>query len=195
MTTPQDEALKTFDGDTNLERTHANMVASGHTLEDKVEYDFFGFDSEERWYFPGQDKVAEEDKQYFVVSKMNEGKKADYQSKTTQDVRIQRTTGDARFRMDASAERHTLIQLSVVGARVKLRSKASGQLEFHNGDHKQLLKKWLENGNPDHVQKLEQFIRDLNPWMRNEMSVEEIDKEIERLEELKKERAEAEAGN
>lgn len=194
MTTPQDEGLRTFDNDTSLERTHANMAASGHAVEDKVEYDFFGFESEERWYFPGQDKLPEDEKQYFIVTKMNEGKKAEYQSKTTNDVRIQRTTGDARFKMDPSAERHTLVKLSVTGARVKLRSKSNGQLEWHMGDHRKVLDNFLANGNPDHVQKLEQFIRDLNPWMRSEMDVEEIDAEIERLEELKKERKEAEAG-
>lgn len=195
MTTPQDEALRSFDDDKSLERTHANMAASGHAVEDKVEYDFFGFASEERWYFPGQDKLPADERQYFIVSKMNEGKKAEYQSKTTNDVRIQRTTGDARFRMDPSTERHTLINLSVTGARVKVRGKNTGELEWHSGDHRQLLKKWLDNGNPDHVQKLEKFIRELNPWMASEMEVEEIDKEIERLEELKKERREAEAGN
>lgn len=195
MTTPQDEATRTFEDDSNLERTHQNMVASGHAVEDKVEYDFFGFAAEERWYFPGQDSVPEEERQYFIVAKMNEGKKAEFQSKTTNDVRIQRTTGDARFRMDPSTERHTLITLSVTGARVKLRNKSTNELEWHNGDHRQLLKRWLDNGNPDHVQKLEQFIRNLNPWMTTEMDVEEIDKEIERLEELKKERKEAETGN
>src|SRR5690625_634246 len=183
MTTPNDEAVRTFEDDPSLERTHQNMIASGHQVEDKVEYDFFGFASEERWYFPGQERLPDDEKQYFIVAKMNEGKKAEFQSKTTNDVRIQRTTGDARFRMDPSTERHQLIKLSVTGARVKLRNKSTGELEWHTGDHRKLLDNFLSNGNPDHVQKLEQFIRDLNPWMRSEMDVEEIDKEIERLEE------------
>lgn len=187
-------AIESFDGDPDLEQTHRNMVEAGHRVEDIIEIDYFGFSAEQNWYFPGQSKVPEDQKQYLVIKKMNEGDKAKYQKSTNRDIRIQRTTGDARMSVDAVQERHELIRISVVGAHVKRRM-ADGTLRFDDKRPDLIVKDWLEKGNPDHVQELERFIRDLNPWMKTEMSTDEIDKEIERLQELKREKAEEEAGN
>lgn len=186
-------SIETFDGDPDLEQTHRNMVESGHRVEDVVEIDYFGFASEEKWYFPGQDKLPKEHKQYLLIKKMNEGDKAKYQRKTNKDIRIQRTTGDARMSVDAVEERHELIRISVVGARVKMRDH-TGKLRFDDKKPDIVVRNLLDNGDPDVVQQLERFIRDLNPWMRTDMSIEEIDKEIARLEEIKKEKADEEAG-
>lgn len=191
--THDQRAIESFDNDPDIEATHRNMAASGHRIEDVVEIDYFGFASEEKWYFPGQSRVPEDQKQYLLVKKMNEGDKGRYQRKTNRDIRIQRTTGDARMSVDAVEERHELIRISVVGAHVKMRQQ-DGTLRFDDKRPDQVVKGLLENGDPDIVQQLEKFIRDLNPWMRTEMSVEEIDKEIERLEEIKREKAEEEAG-
>lgn len=186
-------SVESFDGDPDLEQTHRNMVESGHRVEDIVEIDYFGFASEEKWYFPRQEKLPEDQKQYLLIKKMNEGDKAKYQRKTNKDIRIQRTTGDARMSVDAVEERHELIRLSVVGARVKLRQ-PDGTLRFDDKKPSVIVANLLDNGDPDVVQQLERFIRELNPWMRTDMSVEEIDKEIARLEEIKKEKADEEAG-
>lgn len=194
MTSAYDQQdVSSFDNDTDLEQTHKNMIDSGHRVEDTVEIDYFGFSSDERWYFPGQAKLPEDQKQYLTVQKMNEGAKAKYQKSTNRDIRIQRTTGDARMSVDAVEERHQLIRISVTGAHVKRRL-PDGTLRFDDKKVERLISEWLEGGNPDHVQDLEKFIRELNPWMRTDMSTEEIDNEIERLQDLKREKADLEAG-
>lgn len=195
MTSPQydEKAIQSFDNDPTLEATHRNMADSGHRVEDVQEIDYFGFSSEERWYFPKQDRLPEEHKQYLVIKRMSEGDKARFQKTTNRDIRIQRTTGDARMSVDAVAERHELIRISVVGAHVKLRG-PDGQLRFDDKKPDVIISRLLDGGDPDVVQQLEKAIRDLNPWMRTEMSDEEIDKEIERLQEIKREKAEEEAG-
>jgi hypothetical protein len=56
------------------------------------------------------------------------------------------------------------------------------------------LKEWLENANPRLVEDLEKEIRKANPWLLAEMSVADIEREIENLEEMKKVAQEREAG-
>lgn len=196
MTSAQydEQAIQTFEDDPSLEQTHRNMAESGHRVEDVVEINYFGFSSTERWYFPGQSRIPDDRKQYLVVKKMSEGDKARFQKTTNRDIRIQRTTGDARMSMDAVAERHELIRISVTDARVMMPG-PDGKLRFDDKKVEVVVKNLLDNGDPDVVQQLEKFIRELNPWMRADMSVEEIDKEIERLQEIKREKADEEAGN
>lgn len=141
--------------------------------------DYWGTDETYKHYLP-------DGKQWFEFKIMNEGDKTRFQKLTNQDLTIGRDN-TAKVRMDPAAERHTLIKTSVINWNLY----KGGQPV---GFSKQILEKWLESAPPKIVEDLEFAIRKANPWLQADMTVEEIDKEIDRLEELRKQVKERELG-
>lgn len=146
---------------------------------EKVYADYWGTDETKRHYLP-------DGEQYFDFKVMNEGAKTMFQKLTNQDLVVGRDN-TAKVRVDPAAERHTLIKTSVTGWNMY----KGGEPVAYS---KQLLEKWLEVAPPKIVEELEFAIRMANPWMQSEMTVEEVDKEIDRLTEVRKQIVEREAG-
>jgi hypothetical protein len=92
------------------------------------------------------------------------------------------------MKMDSGAERHALIQACAVGWNV-----VRGENELVKFD-KHTLESFLNAIDPRLVEALEVKIRKANPWLLGDMSVEDIDKEIENLQELRAAAVEREAG-
>lgn len=180
----QRQDTSSFDGDQNLERMHENMVKAGESIEERVYVDTFAFLVDETFEIPksGGQKI--------FFRRMNEGKKATYQKMTNKDIRVQRTTGDAKMSVDPAGERHELIRQSVTGW--DLVTRQNGKWVEVPFDQKNL-KTWLENTDPKIVQGLERAIRDANEWMKQEFTVEEYDKQIEDLRQKRDALAEEEA--
>lgn len=148
--------------------------------------DYWGFATSERWYFP--DGVS-----YVDFSPMNEGDKSKYQKLTSRDLVLERTSGNARMKVDPSTERHELIKSSVTGWNLQRRDNSTGNMThvpFTSRD----LDRWLQVANPKLVEDLEAAIRKANPWLVADLSVEDIDKEIENLKQLRDEAAKRSAG-
>lgn len=166
--------------------------AAGVSQTEIVFVDYFGFEERRRWYFP--DRV-----QYIEYKLLNEGDKVKYQSNTRSKVTIGRGSGDAAFEMDQGKERTELIMSSVVGWQMFKRSPETGKpVSVPYRDHD--FRRWLLTADPVLVQKLETEIRKANPWLLGDadQSVEEIDKEIVRLQELREaalDRAQGEASS
>lgn len=169
--------------------SNPGMLAPGSPLADAGE-NFAGF--ENYWGTDETEKVYLADgKQYFVIQPMNEGAKTKYQKMTTKDVVLQQKTGDARMSVDPAGERHTLIKSSVIDWYLM-------QLT-PNADPRQLsswtqapfsprsLEQWLDKANPKAVERLEDGIRKLNPWLQADMTLADVDEELERLYTLRKE--------
>jgi hypothetical protein len=183
--------IETFDNDPHVEATLANMAADGRPVETAQIIDFWSFSQKFRYYLPGQESLPEHLKQYIEFERMNEGKKAEFQRRTNRDVRIQNVTKDIKMNMDAAKDRHTLIEISVTDW-FMFRKNYKGEVQEIAFDQKQL-KAFLTEFDPAIVQGLEQEIRDENPWMKQEQTVEEIDAEIENLQEQRKEAEKREA--
>lgn len=145
-----------------------------------VQQDYFGFQSNEKFYFP--DGVT-----YVEFAVMNEGAKAKFQKLTQRDLVVERQSGNARMKVDPSQERHELIRSSVTGWNL-LRN---GQPVDFNPRQ---LKDFLELANPKLVEDLEIAIRKANPWLMDEMKVEDIDREIENLQQMRDAAVERERG-
>lgn len=143
--------------------------------------EFWGVQTRERWYFPGQNL------QYMEIEVMNEGKKARFQKMTSRDLTLDRNSGNAKVRIDPAIDRHELIKASVVDWNI-----------YRGGKPYQYsaraLTEWLELADPKLVEDLEKFIRKLNPWLVGDTTVEDIDQQIEELEEMKREILAREAG-
>jgi len=141
--------------------------------------DYWGTDTFEKWYLP--DGV-----QYFQFKIMNEGEKVKFEKLTNNDLIVNRDQS-ARVKVDPSEARHAIIKTSVTTWNMY---KGGEVVDFN----KHVLEQWLAVADPKLVEELEFAIRMANPWMQSEMSVEEIDKEINRLHDVRKQLVDRQAG-
>ena len=155
---------------------------------------YYSFDEQETWYFP-------DGKQWIKFKKMTEGDRAKYLKATRSDVHLNQKSGEARIPFDQSEDRRSLLLHSItdwhvvafIGSEVR-------PMPFQppsQGGKGGTVGQWIDRANPAILSMLEKAIRKANPWLLNEMSVEQIDKEISDLQELREAAAkrEAEEGN
>lgn len=153
---------------------------------------YWGVDETFKFYLP-------DGKQFFEIKPMNEGAKSKFQKITNKGVRMNQRTQDATIDVDPANERHTLIKESVVSFFIMQKGPDGSWSEYPcppAGDSrfKNSLQMLLDQFNPKAIQDLEFFIRTKNPWMQADMDVEQIDEEIDRLTQLRKDVMEQKAG-
>jgi hypothetical protein len=150
-------------------------------VEETYYEDYFGFEANHEFVLPdGRQKI------FFKA--MNEGAKTKYQQKINRDIHLNRASQDVRVKTDPAGERHELIMASVTGWSLMRRDK-QGQwvpAEFSNNSPGSTLAQWLDKADPVLVEKLETAIRKANPWMIDDMTIEQVDEEIGRLTDLRK---------
>lgn len=155
------------------------MKEDGVAPKQEIYIDVWGYHDTKNWYFPGQDSIPEANRMYLVVQKMTEGLRQKYQKATNAKVTILRENSNAEMGVDPARDRRELIMKSVTNWHV-LREGPGNQ--WHPvGYSTRAFEEWFDGADPAHVEDLEKFIRDINPWMLDEVTVEAIDKEIERL--------------
>lgn len=142
-------------------------------IEQTVYEDYWGFAQTDKFYFP-------DGQQYIEFQVMNEGQKSMYQKNINRDIKINRRSGDATIQSDVAQERNALITSSVTGWHMR---QGNGFVAFD----KRIFGTWLAQANPKLVEALEQAIRKANPWLQGDMTVEDIDEEIDRLREMREE--------
>jgi hypothetical protein len=152
--------------------------------DEKVYEDYFGFDETLRWFFP-------DGKQYIEFHVMNEGQRAKFQKLTNKDITLRRQSGDASIKVDPAEERYALLTSSVIGWLIY---RNGDPVPFSSGKPGSTFEQWLDKANPKLVDDLEFTIRKANPWMQADMSVEQIDEEIDRLTDLRKQAEERQRG-
>jgi hypothetical protein len=145
--------------------------------------DYWSFSQKERFMLP-------DGKQWIEFNIMNEGQKASYQKKINKDIKFNRKTSDATIRSDIADERHALIETSVTGWYMLQGGNPANQVAFSV----QMLRNWLNVANPRIVENLEVAIRKANPWLMGDMTLDDIDEEIQRLQELRIETEKREQG-
>ena len=163
----------------------STTVTEPAEVSEAIIVDYWGSDETFRHMLP-------DDVQYFECKIMNEGERAKFQKMTNQSMTLNRDQ-TAQIKVDQASERHSLILTSVVGWKLYAKDQRTGEMA-EAAFSKQLLEKWLEKAPPKIVDDLEFAIRKANPWMQADMSVAEIDKEIDRLQELRVQVKEREAG-
>ena len=164
----------------------AQMNALGMPTEEPVYDDYFGFDEPLRVMLP-------DGKQYVEHTVLNEGKKKQYQNTTNRDVTIKKATGDAQMRMAQGDERHNLLKAAITGWHIVRRDAHSGnwiEVPFNARN----LNEFLEKASPTVIGLIEREIRKANPWLMADLTLEDIDKEIAELQELREKKVQEEAG-
>lgn len=164
----------------------------GQTAGDAIYENYWGVDETYRFMLP-------DDKQYFEIRPMDEGRKVQFQKLTNKAVRMNQRTEEASFDIDPAEERWTLIKESVIGYHIMQPSPDGTWSEYPCPPYtdprfRRSLEQLLEKFNPKIVQDLEFFIRQKNPWMQADMAVEDIDKEIDRLQQMRRDKVNQESG-
>ncbi|AKJ72455.1 putative tail assembly protein [Gordonia phage GMA7] len=177
-----------FEGRPEVERANERAVAAGEQVEERQFVDYFAAPQPERWYLP--DGV-----QYFEFQELREGGKAAYEKATNKDIRVQRSTGDARLSVDPATQRQTLIRLSVTDVHL-LQSDARGiavPMVFNKDRPGKFWENLFTFFPAKLIDQLHQEITKANAWLAADDDVEALKEERERLDE-RIERAEEEQG-
>jgi hypothetical protein len=138
--------------------------------QEAVQEDYFGFDATHTVMLP-------DGKSWVQFKEFTEGQRRKYLNAVNRDVVIQRKTGDARMRMAPGDERFELLLTAISGWNLQ-----RGGQPVNFGDR--TVKEFLEKANPRVVDQIEKEVRKANPWLMQEMTSEDIKKEIENLEEM-----------
>lgn len=141
--------------------------------------DYFGFESIHTFTLP-------DGSSWIKFRTLNEGQKAEWEKATQGDVVFERSSGNARMKMRSVEARHQLITLACVEWNLKRNGK---DVPISHG-----LRDFLKYADPKLVLDLERAIRKENPFLMTDMSVEEIDKAIEELQEQREIALERERG-
>lgn len=164
-----------------ISNIESGMKDAGVPTEVGHQQSYFGFEETHQCFLP--DGVS------FVVHKtLNEGARRKYLNKTTKDIRLQRVTGDAIMKMQSGDEKHALLNSAIIdwnligptGQKVPFTSRA--------------LEDFLEKTDPRVVDIIEKEIRKNNTWLMTDLSIEDIQKQIDELEEMKTVKVKEEEG-
>lgn len=161
------------------------MKADGVATEVDVQVDYFGVDERDRYTFP-------DGKSWVELKVLTEGERAKYLKKVNRKVTMKRATGDSEFQMSPGEERRALMEVAIVNWNLVRRDRTGEIMPVPFTST--ALGDFLENANPSIIDKIEEKVREMNPWLAGEMSVEDIDEEIKRLNEMREQVIKREEG-
>jgi hypothetical protein len=162
------------------------MQAAGVATDTGVFVDYFGFEQYRNVYLP--DGVS-----FVTIQALNEGARRQYLNQVNKDIRIERQTGDAKMKVATGDDRHTLLQKAIVGWNLKRRNEKTEQIEDVPFSDTQL-EKFLKGANPKIIDIIEKEVRKDNEWLVGDVTIEDIDKQIEELQELRARKVKEEEG-
>jgi hypothetical protein len=157
----------------SLDHTGHTVVsqADGRSPEVTVYEDFWGTSGETTHYLP-------DNKQYFTIKKMNEGDRARYQFESGMQMTSMRKTGDTKIDINQAKDREALAVASIKGWFLV---KDGVQVPFNTN----ALREWIKVADPKLLDKLLMAIRKFNPFLQEDLSVKEIDEQMQELRELR----------
>ena len=175
--TPEEEAAR-------LARTHEAMRAAGVATEEQLQVDYFGFEDTENVYLP-------DGKSFVTIRALNEGGRRRYLNRVNREVKIAKGTGDAIMQMANGDERRILLQEAIIGWNLVARDRTGAIAAVPFKEQK--LNEWLEKANPSVVDVVDKAVRKQNAWLMADVTLEDLLKQKEELEEqIEKKRAEEE---
>jgi len=147
-----------------MEAVPASVTDDG---DENVQVSYFGFGGIDRYEFPDNHSWLE-------IAVMNEGTRRKYQSITTRDMKVNRNE-EASFSLDQGGDREALFLTVIKGWNLV---NAGSEVAFNRSN----LQKFIDEVDPRLADSIDERIREINPWMITDASVEEMEKEIDRLE-------------
>ena len=142
-------------------------------------FDIFGQITTEKVFLP--DEVS-----YVEITKLSEGGRREFLKKTERPMKVNRE-GEATVTVDQAAQRTALLETCIIGWDLEVDGEP-----YVFAAH--TLRRFLKDAPVDVIDDIEKACRDLNPWLRDEVTVEELDAQIAELTELRDEKLAEEEG-
>lgn len=148
------------------------MREKGVPTEERRQQSYFGFERTEQHFLP--DGVS------FIEHRiLNEGRRKMYLDAVQKDVRIGKASGDAFLKLQSGTEKHILLEAAICGW--SLIDESGADVPFNTRN----LKRFLNDTDPKLIDGIEKAVRKANTWLMADLSVEDIQKQIDDLEEMK----------
>lgn len=158
----------------------ANMIAEGLPTREPIAVDYFGFDETHRVMLP--DGVS-----WIDHKVLTEGARRKYLNKVNRDVRIQKASGDAIMRIATGDEKAALLSSAICGWNL---SRGGQPVPFNDRN----LSEFLDKASPKIIDLIHKDIAVHNNWLNADVTIEDIDKEIAELQELRQRKLDEEQG-
>lgn len=171
----------TQEKDPAIEAAEQAMRDRGEPTTEAVQVDYFGF--EETHVVPLPDG-----KSYIEHKTLTEGQRRKYLNGMNRDVVIERASGNAKMSMAPGDERYSLLSTAITGWNLV---RNGNPLPFT----KQNLNLFLESAPPRVIDLIDKEVRKANAWLLEDMSLEDLIKERENLDEMIATKEAEEAGN
>jgi hypothetical protein len=172
------------DGTETLEQYHERMAranaaaaaggATDVTGDDSVQVDYFGFSNQEKVMLP-------DGRSYVLISALNEGGRRNYLNKVNKEVVISKGTGDARMQMANGDERRVLLKEAIVGWNLQTRASDGKLVDVQFKESK--LNDFLDKANPTVIDIIDKAVRAQNPWLNQDVTLDELLKQRDDLDE------------
>jgi hypothetical protein len=155
---------------------NAMMGAAGERTEDIYEIDYFGVDERREVYLPGSKT------QYVVIKEFTEGDRKKYLDKVNKDVRFGKDN-TATMKTSPGSDRHELLKIAIVDFKLQ-RGTGDNVVIMTIVTHPRVLEEFLEKTSPKVIDHIVKEVHKLNPWLINDASVEDMEKELADLQEM-----------
>jgi hypothetical protein len=159
---------------------NAAMVAQGVSTVESAPADYFSTDEVLRVMLP--DGVS-----YIEHQVLSEGKRRAYLKQTHSDVKFEKSSGAAIMKLNPGEDKMALLGVAIVGWNL---TRGGQPFPFTEGNKRVL----LEGFKPEIIDLIDKEIRKANPWLAGDVTVEDLDAEIEQLQEQRKKLLEDEQG-
>jgi hypothetical protein len=168
-----------------MERRDQAMRDAGVAADETVQVDYFGFEETEHVFLP-------DGKSHVTIQALNEGGRRRYLNRVNREVKIAKQTGDAIMQLANGDERRILLAEAIVGWNLVRRNKNDGTVQpliFNEAK----LNDFLTTANPKVIDIIDKAVRAQNPWLMADVTLEDLLKQKDELEEqIEKKRAEEE---
>jgi hypothetical protein len=161
-------------------QVEAAMKEAGVATEERVQVDYFGLDESFRVVLP--DGMS-----WIDHVRLNEGARRKYMNAMNREVRLQKATGDAILKVQSGEERIILLEAAITGWNLM---RKGSPVPFN----KRNLQEFLEVADPKIIDVIERDVRSKNPWLLADVTIEDIDRQIAELEEMREKKISEEEG-
>ena len=159
----------------------SNLAAAGQPTTEEVYEDYFGFSD--------TDRVTLSDGHSYVEFKvMNEGDRRQYLNAQNRKVTIRKGSGDAEMELTPGDDKYNLLRLTLTNWNLR----RNDQPVVFN---KRELDQFLNSANPKVIDLIHREVTLKHPWLLDQMTVKDIDTEIENLQKMREVVERNEAGN
>lgn len=128
-----------------------------------------------------------DDVSWIEVKRMNEGERRKYLSAIQRPMKVSKT-GEAEINFNPGADREALLQATIIDWNIMANDE-----EFVFSTN--AVRIFMNSADVSIVDKVEEAARNINPWLLDEVSVEQLDDQIEELTKMRDDKLAEEAGN